>query len=355
VSGTASPDPVFSPLHAVHERLGARFTEFAGWTLPVHYQGTLSEHAAVRSSVGVFDVSHLGRFECSGPGATEALRWLFCNDIATIEPGRAQYTMMLTYDGGVLDDLIVWRWDNDRYWVLPNGVNHHRVMSGVAAADGLTVVDRRVETALIAVQGPQAPRLVEETLGSTPKRFRVLEAEFAGFPVWAAGTGYTGERGAEVAISAEAAPRLFDALLEGGAVACGLGARDVLRLEMGYPLWGADLDTATTPIEAGFEWVVEWDHDFVGRRALAAQRSSGPPKRRIGFVTEGRAIPRPGCLVRCGPATGFVASGTFSPTLQAGIGVAYVSPDPGNETGVTVDIRGRRVEATRADPPFIER
>jgi aminomethyltransferase len=173
--------------------------------------------------------------------------------------------------------------------------------------------------------------------------------------VWAAGTGYTGERGAELAVPAEAAVALFDAALEAGAVPCGLEARDVLRLEMGYPFWGRDLDTATTPLEAGFARVVEWEHDFVGRRVLAVQRSSGIPKRLICFITDRRSIPRSGYLVRCGPATGFVASGTFSPTLEKGIGMGYVSPDPGAAAEVTVEIRGRRAAATRVDPPFLER
>lgn len=323
--------------------------------MPLQYEGTLSEHAAVRSSAGLFDVSHLGRFSCTGPGATEALRWLMCNDVVRAEPGKAQYTMMLTYQGGVIDDIIVWRWSGEDYWVLPNGVNHRRVMAEVAAQPAVTVADRRSETALVAVQGPEAPRIVAEVVGTCPKRFRVLSGEFQGLPIWAAGTGYTGERGAELAVPTETAPALFQALADAGATPCGLAARDVLRLEMAYPLWGQDLDTSTTPIEAGLEWVVEWDHDFAGRSALAAQRRSGPPKLRICFVTEGRAVPRPGYLVRCGPATGFVASGTYSPVLGVGIGMGYVSPDPGTATDVVVNIRGRNVPALRVQPPFIER
>lgn len=344
-----------SPLHEAHDRLGARFVDFGGWTMPLQYRGTLHEHRAVRQSVGVFDVSHLGRFRLTGPHSTETLRRLLCNDITRIGPGRAQYTMMLTPSGGVIDDIIVWRLEDDDYWVLPNGVNHRRVMADVAAADGVVASDRRGSTALLAVQGPDAPRIVEHVLGTAPKRFRLSHADHHGAEVWAAGTGYTGELGAELAVPTEAAPALFEALLEAGAAPCGLAARDVLRLEMGYPLWGRDLDSSTTPLEAGLEWVVEWDHDFVGRRALAAQRSSGLPKRRICFVTPGRSVPRPGYLLRCGSGTGFVASGTFSPILGVGIGIGYVSPDPGSDTQVIVDIRGRRVEATRIEPPFIDR
>jgi aminomethyltransferase len=354
VSGASSPEPVLSPLDAVHERLGARFTEYAGVRLPLSYEGILSEHAAVRSAAGVFDVSHLGRLSVSGPGATDALRWLLCNDVADLPPGSAQYTMMLTYEGGVADDLLVWRWDEAHYWVFPNGVNHHRVMAEMRAAPEVAVSDLRPSTSLIAVQGPEAPGLVESVIGAAPGRFELLEGAFAGSAVHAAGTGYTGERGAELAVAGDAAPALFDAFVEAGATPCGLGARDVLRLEMGYPLWGQDLDTSTTPIEADLEWVVAWDHDFVGRRALAAQRRVGPPKRRICFATDGRSVPRRGYPLRCGPATGFVASGTFSPVLAVGIGSAHVSPDPGKARDVTVDIRGHRVDGTRVDPPFTE-
>lgn len=355
MSGASLPEPGFSPLQAVHERLGARFTDYAGWRLPLRYSGTLAEHRAVRSSAGVFDVSHVGRFECSGSGATETLRWLLCNDVTLAAPGSTQYTMMLTYEGGVASDLDVWRWSDDRYWVLPSCVNHRRVMEEVAEGSSVDVADRRMQTAMIAVQGPEAPRVVALVLGTAPPRLGLIESEYDGFPVWAAGTCHTGEPGAHIAVAAEAGPRLFEAMIEAGAVPCGLGACDVLRLEAGHPLWGHDLDTSTTPMEAALEHVVQWEHDFVGRRALAAQRRSGPPKRRIGFVAGERDVPRPGYLVRCGSATGFVARGTFSPVLGAGIGVAYVSPDPGTAADVTVDIRGRRIDATRVDLPFIRR
>jgi aminomethyltransferase len=326
--------------------------------MPVHYTGTLAEHEAVRTRCGVFDVSHLGRFSLAGPGATDLLRRLFCNDVAAIEPGRAQYTMMLTPQGGVVDDLIVWRWGEEEYWVLPNGINHERVLAAVAAEGNgsITVEDRRSSTVLIAVQGPDAPGVIGTVLGDAPKRFRVMTSSLDDTTVWAAGTGYTGERGGEVALANDAAPGLFEAFVAAGATPCGLGARDTLRLEMGFPLWGRDLDTSTTPLEAGLDWVIDWGHDFVGRDALDAQQHTGIAKRLIGFVvTEDRAIPRSGYTFRCGAATGFVASGGFSPTLGVGIGMGYASPDPGDAQDVTVDVRGRAVEARRVDPPFIER
>ena len=347
---------ITSPLHEVSTDLGARFVEFAGWSMPVSFTGTLAEHEAVRTGVGVFDVSHLGRFAIRGAGATELLDRLFCNDLTRIGPGRAQYTMMLTEDGGVVDDIIVWRWGEDDYWVLPNGVNHDDVLDAVTAEAGrdLFVADVRPETALIAVQGPAAPDLLERILGWRPRRFRVAALDHAGVAVHAAGTGYTGEPGGELALPAEVAPAVFRELVAAGAVPCGLGARDTLRLEMGYPLWGQDLSRDVTPLEAGLEWVVG-DGDFVGRAALDRQRAEGLPSRLIAFRLAERGVPRHGHRLRCGTSEGTVTSGNHSPTLGIGIGMGYVGPDPGRARDVEVEIRGRRVPAQRVDLPFVER
>jgi len=346
-----------SPLHDEHERLGARFVDFAGWSMPVQYAGTLAEHRAVRRGVGVFDVSHLGRFRASGSGTTELLSRLFCNDISRVEPGRAQYTMMLTPEGGIVDDLIIWRIGEDDHWVLPNGVNHDRVLGAVAAAapEGTSLSPARDHTALVAVQGPEAPDLLEDLLGWKPGRFRVGETTWDGRSLTAAGTGYTGERGGEIILAAEDAPALFRACIDAGAKPCGLGARDTLRLEMGYPLWGRDLDTSTSPLEADLGWVVSWDHDFIGREALDRQRTAGIDKRLVGFAFGGRTIPRHGYRIRCGESSGRVTSGNFSPTLEVGIGMGYLAPDPGDQPTVDVEIRGRWVTARRTDPPFIGR
>jgi aminomethyltransferase len=348
-----------SPLHGTHEDLGARFTDFGGWEMPLHYEGTLAEHRAVRDSVGVFDVSHLGRFELSGTGALDlvSLSRLLCNDPSRIEPGRAQYTMMLTAAGGVIDDIIVWWLEDERFIVLPNGANHDTVMGEFAdQADADTsVTDLRSETALLAVQGPAAPSVLEAIIGTVPKRFRVLEGLGPDGSVIAAGTGYTGERGAELLVAADTASDLTRALLDAGAVPCGLGARDTLRLEMGFPLWGHDLDRNTTPLEAGLGWVVGWDHPFVGRDALIAQRDD-LAKRLVGFRFDGRTIPRQGHAIRCGDAFGTVTSGNFSPTLGAGIGLGYLSPPPGVDAEtVEVEIRGEWHTAAIVDPPFIDR
>lgn len=345
-----------TPLRPVHESLGARFTEFAGWEMPLQYEGIVAEHMAVRSSVGVFDVSHLGRVRIDGGGATDLIRTQLCNDITKVGPGRAQYTMALNDAGGVEDDIIVWRLEDDAYWVLPNGANFDEIVARFTAAAGPDVdVDPvRDETVLLAVQGPEAPELVASVLGEAPGRFRVIHGVYAGGPFWAAGTGYTGEKGAEIAVPAYAGERLLHSLVDAGAVPCGLGARDTLRLEMGYPLWGHDLDEYTTPLEAGLGWVVDFEHEFVGKGALVRQRDEGVPKQLIGFRLAGRRIPRPGYDVRVGESVGAVASGNFSPVLGCGIGMGYVAP-PTDQGDVEVDIRGEWHPAERVIPPFIDR
>jgi len=344
-----------TPLRTVHESLGARFAEFSGWEMPLQYEGVVAEHMAVRSGVGVFDVSHLGRFRIDGPGATELIQSQLCNDIADVEPGKAQYTMALNERGGVEDDIIVWRLAAEDYWVLPNGANFDEIVARFdrAAPTGVWVEPVRKDTALLAVQGPDARGAIAEVLGVAPGRFRVIQGDYAGGPFWAAGTGYTGEMGAEIAVPAYAAERLMRDLVEAGAVPCGLGARDTLRLEMGYPLWGQDLDEHTTPLEAGLGWVIAWEHDFVGKDALRGQRDRGIPKQLIGFKLAGRRIPRPGYDLRAGDALGAVASGNFSPVLGCGIGMGYVSPAT-DTTDVAVDIRGEWHPAERTNPPFIK-
>ncbi len=322
--------------------------------MPVQYEGVLAEHSAVRNTVGVFDVSHLGRFEVAGPGSTELLRSQLCNDIARVEPGRAQYTMALNEQGGVEDDIIVWRLGDERYWVMPNGTNFDDIVARFFSAGSSTIEisDVRAETVLVAVQGPTAPAIIESVIGTEPGRFRIVTTEFDGFDVVAAGTGYTGESGGEICIPKQGAEGLWHSLVDAGATPCGLGARDTLRLEMGYPLWGQDLDPATTPLEAGLGWVVAWGHEFVGRHALESQRDQ-LGKELIAFATEGRAIPRSGYALTAGESTGTVTSGNFSPTLRHGIGLGYFSPPPSAIVDISVTIRGKEVPATRVTLPFL--
>jgi aminomethyltransferase len=346
-----------TPLRELHESLGARFTDFGGWDMPVQYAGVIAEHMAVRESVGVFDVSHLGRFEVRGPGAIEMLRGHLCNDIAKVEPGRAQYTMALNNGGGVIDDIIVWYLDDEHFWVMPNGVNFDDVMRPFmqTAPQEVTLVGVQDATVLVALQGPNCAEVAAPVLGVIPPRFGVEQGEYRDGPFWVAGTGYTGERGIEVAVPKSAGKGLFRDLIDAGAVPCGLGARDTLRLEMGYLLWGQDVDESTTPLEAGLGWVVDWDHDFIGREALVAERTRGVSRSLVAFRAEGRKIPRPGYPIRSGDSVGTVSSGNFSPVLRSGIGMGYLTPTAPANAGIEVQIRGTWIAAERVTPPFIAR
>lgn len=342
-----------SPLHQYHQELGARFVDFGGWEMPIQYESVLAEHRAVRESAGWFDVSHLGRFSWSGPGSRTTLSHLLCNDHQRIGPGRAQYTLMLNSGGGVIDDLIIWKRTADEVMVMPNGVNHLRVMELFAqAAPGARLVDLRPRTAALAVQGPAALGHVRTILGDVPRRFGVISGDYRGHQVWVAGTGYTGESGVELVAPPQVAEDLARELTGGGATPCGLGARDLLRLEAGYPLWGHDLDEETTPLEAGLGWAVRFNRDFVGRQALETARAEGLRRGRVAFRMGDRRIPREGCALRSGESTGSVTSGNFSPMLGVGIGMGYVScpRDPGNS--VEVEIRGRWVTTEPVEGAF---
>jgi aminomethyltransferase len=342
-----------SPLHGLHEGLGARFVDFGGWEMPVQYGSVLAEHHAVREGAGVFDVTHLGRFSLTGARARSVVRGLLCNDIEKITPGRCQYSMILTEEGGIVDDLIVWWWEDERFWVMPNAANHERVMA-LFDAGGCEVEDLQSTTAFLAVQGPNAPAVIEDVLGVVaPHRFRNLEVEWGGGRVSMAGTGYTGEAGAEICADTETGSGLMQAFIEAGATACGLGARDTLRLEAGLALWGQDIDESTTPLEAGLDFAVSFDHDFVGRDVLLAQQENGVSRRLAGFVLDGRGIPRHGFPLRTsGGGVGEVTSGNLSPVLDTGIGLGYVSPPVAEGGGVEVQIRNRWVAGHVVDPPF---
>jgi len=345
-----------SPLHDIHQSLGARFVDFGGWEMPVQYQSVLAEHRAVRHGAGWFDVSHLGRFELTGPGAEEALLALLSNDISLIEPGRTQYTLMLNEKGGIVDDLVVWWWGPDEYWVFPNAANHEQVLARFSQMPGCETRDLRDDTVLIAVQGPAAPKVLEDALGTAPGRFRTSKAQLADDPVMMAGTGYTGERGGEICTDPDTGRHLMAKLADAGVTPCGLAARDTLRLEAGLPLWGADLDETITPFEAALDFAVAMDHEFVGRDGLQDQLDSGPGRLLVGFILEEKGIPRHGYRVRTDNGEGVVTSGNLSPMLDTGVGLALVTPahDPG-QGRIEVEIRNRWVAGSITKPPFHKR
>ena len=338
-----------SPLHDVHRRLGARFVDFGGWEMPVQYSSVLAEHRAVRESVGWFDVSHLGRFSLQERAVIDRL---LSNNLDLIEPGRTQYTLLLNESAGIEDDLLVWWWDPDDLWVLPNASTHESVLARFTN-QGANCEDLRAKTAMLAIQGPETPGVIDQLLGVSPKRFRTYPTEYDGSPVWLAGTGYTGERGGEVVTDPATAEKLIAALAEIGAAPCGLGCRDTLRLEAGLLLAGQDFDPSTNPAEAGLSWAVNSDHDFVGRGAWMSISDAEPAKRLSAFRLDGRKIPRPGYRLRAGESKGTVTSGNFSPTLENGIGLGYLAPPTSADP--EVEIRGTWEQAKAVELPFLKR
>jgi aminomethyltransferase len=349
-----------SPIDAQHRARGARMVPFGGWDMPLQYAGVLEEHRACRARAVVFDVSHLGTVECHGPGAFELLQWLLTNDLRKIECGRAQYTHLLDpTDAHVVDDIIVWWVDADRFFVMPNASNTDELLA--AFADGSAHTDDAVEfadvtatRAVLAVQGPKARAL----LGRVDPEAAAV-ARFAVERVGAlvvAGTGYTGEDGVELHVAAAEAPGLWDALCEAGIEPAGLGARDTLRLEAGLPLHGHELGPGITPLQAGLGWVVGWDKaDFRGRAALAAEREQGIARRLRGLSVEGRRPPREGSRVlRDGTPIGVVTSGNFSPVLGHGIALAFVPPKVAPGDAVQVDVRGQVLDARVVPLPFVK-
>jgi aminomethyltransferase len=340
-----------SPLEERHRALGAKLVEFGGWDMPLQYPaGTLAEHRACREATVVFDVSHLGTVRVSGGDALEQLQRALTNDLGRIAPGQTQYTHLLDDDGSVLDDIIVWWVGPDRFDVMPNASNTDRVV-GAIGGDDVTA-----SRAIIAVQGPTA-RATLATVSpeaSAVERLHVREIVIDGVTVVVSGTGYTGEDGVELAVPADAAGAVWDALIAAGAQPAGLGARDTLRLEAGYPLHGPELGAGITPLQAGLGWVVAWDKgDFRGRAALEAERERGLSRRLRGFTVPGRQPPRQGYAILVdGKPSGEVTSGNFSPMLGHGIALGFVPPavEPGSD--VAIEMRGQPVAATVVKPPF---
>jgi aminomethyltransferase len=345
-----------SPLDEVHRSLGAKLVPFGGWEMPLAYpSGTIAEHLACRQGAVAFDVSHLGTVAIGGEGAFERLQSALTNDLARIGPGRAQYTHLLDPDdGSVLDDIIVWWVDADRFHVMPNASNTERVVEAVGGRD-ITA-----ERAIVAVQGPEARRRLAAVAADAAEvpRFGVTRFGWRGETLTAAGTGYTGEDGVECAVPVAVASAFWDEVMGAGVVPAGLGARDTLRLEAGLPLHGHELGKGITPLQAGLGWVVGWDKPggFRGRDALVAERERGIERRLRGIVVDGRQPPREGYPVLVdGEVAGSVTSGNFSPVLGTGIAMAFLPPTAGPGTAVTVDARGKRLQGEVVKLPFVRK
>ena len=344
-----------TPLHDRHAAAGARLVPFAGWEMPVQYAGIREEHVAVRNGVGVFDVSHMGEIETSGPDAEAFLQRILSNDVSKIAEDGAQYSVLCKDDGGVLDDLFSYRLGPDRFLTVTNASNHEKDLAWFkrhAADFDVTVEDRLHDYAMLAVQGPEARDLVAGLAdGELPKRFRTTTLTVAGAEkVLVAGTGYTGEDGVELLLAPENATKVWDALTEQGATPIGLGARDTLRLEVCFHLYGNDLSEERGPIEAGLGWCCKEDTGFVGSDVVRAQRENGTAERLVPFVLTGPGIARQGNPVVGG---GEVTSGTLSPCLNQGIGMAYL-PAGSTEPGTTfeIDVRGKTRPAEVREKPL---
>ena len=356
-----------SPLHSRHEALGAKMAEFGGWSMPLEYAGSgvVKEHTAVREAVGLFDVSHLGKATVTGPGAAAFVNSCLTNDLGRIAPGQAQYTLCCDdASGGVVDDLIAYLRADDDVLLVPNAANTAEVVRRLAAAApaGVEVTDRHRDLVVLAVQGPRSDEVLAALGLPVDHDYMAFgTGTHDGHEVVVCRTGYTGERGYELLAPNAAAESLWDALLAAGAehgiLPCGLGARDTLRTEMGYPLHGQDISLDVTPVEARLGWAVGWGKPaFWGREVLVRQREEGPRRVLRGIVATGRGIPRPHMrvLLTADVPVGEVTSGTFSPTLRKGIGLALVAATVAPDAEVSVDVRGRREVFALVKPPFVD-
>jgi len=361
-----------SPLHSRHVALGAKFGEFGGWSMPLEYTGdrggVVKEHTAVREAVGIFDVSHLGKATVRGVGAAAYVNATLSNDLGRIGPGKAQYTLCLDdATGGIVDDLFLYQKDEDHLFLIPNAANTTEVVRRLAerAPDGVEVTDQHRDFVVLAVQGPRSDAVLAKVgLPTGHEYLSFVEAPFgpagAERDVIVCRTGYTGEHGYELVATNDVAGQLWDALLaageEHGIAPCGLGARDTLRTEMGYPLHGQDISPTINPLEGGVGWAVGWKKDaFWGREVLLKAKAEGPSRVLRGIVAVGRGIPRPHMTASLthDVLVGEVTSGTFSPTLKKGIGLVLISTKVNPEAEIGIDIRGRREIFQLTRPPFV--
>ncbi len=353
-----------TPLFSRHTSLGAKFVEFAGWWMPVSYSGVIEEHLAVRNSCGLFDVSHMGEIAVEGERALEAVQLVATNDASSLQEGGAQYTFLCYPHGGVVDDCVLYRLGPERFLFCVNASNTKKAYEWIKekVSSMASVKDVSDSYAQLALQGPSSPAVLAEVFGFDPagiKRYHFVLRNFEGSEAIVSRTGYTGEDGFEIYIDPTVAPKLWDAVMEAGRafdiLPAGLGARDTLRIEMGYPLYGHELDEDTTPVEAGLERFVSFDKgDFIGKEALEEQKKGGVARRLTGFFMKDRGIPRPGYRIfHNGSVVGSVTSGTFSPSLRQAIGMGYIEPalcSAGTE--IDIMIRNRTASAVVHKPPF---
>ena len=354
-----------TPLHGTHTSLNGRMVPFAGWEMPVQYTGILAETRAVRASAGLFDVSHMGRLDITGSDAPAFMDWIVTANAANLRQGRARYALICNEDGGIIDDTVYYRRAEDRYLLICNASNRQYVLPWMRRwiaerFPGVSIEDRTEATAMIAFQGPSTPRLLESLSDIDPSQMRFFsyaEGNVASRPAFVGRTGYTGEDGFEVIVEAADAAHVWNALMDAGGVACGLGARDVLRLEAGLSLHGNDIDTTTTPLEAGLERFVRLDKEYVGVDILRRQNEEGPRRRMVGMNVEGRSLARHGySIIHEGNQVGTVTSGTQSPTLDRVIAMGYVFSElSGAGSALQVDIRGRLAAAEVVPLPFYTR
>ena len=358
-------DLLQGPLADRHRLLGATFAEFGGWQMPVSYAGTVAEHTATRNAVGLFDVSHLGKALIKGPGAAAFVNSTLTNDLDRIQPGKAQYTLCCNESGGVIDDLIAYYVGQDEIFLVPNAANTPAVVAALqeAAPPELTITDEHRSYAVLAVQGPRSTEVLTELgLPTDMDYMGYADATLEGVPVRVCRSGYTGEHGYELLPPWDSAGVVFDALLAAVTKAdgqlAGLGARDTLRTEMGYPLHGHELSADISPLQARCGWAIGWKKDaFFGRDALLAEKEAGPQRLLRGLRVVGRGVLRSDLNVLDGDSkVGITTSGTFSPTLKVGIALALIDVDAAIEDGrhVTVDVRGRGVECEVVRPPFVD-
>ncbi len=344
----------------MHRELGARLTEFAGWEMPLQYSGVIAEHTAVRTGAGVFDVSHLGKLRVSGPGAGDALQRALTADVIALDQGKATYSLVLAEDGGAIDDVFAYRVAEDEWLVVPNAANNDEVAAAITSQGG-EPVDEWDRWAILALQGPDSYEVYESLwpgTGATDLALHTwITTDIEGAETIVARTGYTGERGFELYVPSSTAPAVLRRLLGAGVTAVGLGARDTLRLEMGYALYGHELTRDINPLEAGLGWTLAWDTPFVGREALLEVKERGVARKTFGIVCRDKGVPRQGYTVTAdGEPVGELVSGNFSPTLKTGIGIAIgpTASIPPEGTEVAIDARGRAIAGDIVKPPFIK-